>query len=74
MHRSAAGPNYEPEVCRELSGAVAKQRGITALEALYDHLAEGDGGNLIYFPIFNYNEGSLEWCGRCSATRAHSPA
>jgi N-acyl-D-aspartate/D-glutamate deacylase len=38
----------------------AKQRGTTALEALYDHLAAGDGSNLIYFPIFNYNDGSLE--------------
>ena len=38
----------------------AKQAGITPLEALYDHLAGGDGGNLIYFPIFNYNEGSLD--------------
>jgi len=38
----------------------ARQRGCSALEALYDHLAEGDGTNLIYFPIFNYNDGSLE--------------
>ena len=38
----------------------AKQRGTSALEALYDHLAEGDGSHLIYFPIFNYNDGSLE--------------
>ncbi len=53
-----AKPNYEPSVMQSFL-VRAKQRGITALEALYDHLAEGDGSNLIYFPIFNYNDGSL---------------
>ena len=38
----------------------AKMRGVPPLEALYDYLAEGDGANLIYFPIFNYNQGNLE--------------
>jgi N-acyl-D-aspartate/D-glutamate deacylase len=52
-------PDYEPDV-RDSFYVRAKQRGITALEALYDYLAEGDGGNLIYFPIFNYNDGSLD--------------
>ncbi len=50
--------NYEPTVMESFL-VRAKQRGVTALEALYDHLAEGDGSNLIYFPIFNYNDGSL---------------
>jgi len=50
--------NYEPTVMESFL-VRAKRRGITALEALYDHLAEGDGSNLIYFPIFNYNDGSL---------------
>ena len=50
--------NYEPSVMESFL-VRAKQRGITALEALYDHLAEGDGSNLIYFPIFNYNDGTL---------------
>ena len=53
-----ANLNYEPNVMQSFL-VRAKQRGITALEALYDHLAEGDGNNLIYFPIFNYNDGSL---------------
>jgi len=53
-----ANLNYEPTVMESFL-VRAKQRGITALEALYDHLAEGDGENLIYFPIFNYNDGSL---------------
>ncbi|MBT9502563.1 MAG: amidohydrolase family protein [Burkholderiaceae bacterium] len=52
-------PDYEPSVMQSFL-VRAKQRGCTALEALYDHLAGGDGGNLIYFPIFNYNQGSLD--------------
>ncbi len=52
-------PNYEPAVTESFY-VRARQRGITALEAIYDFLAEGGGGNLIYFPIFNYNEGSLD--------------
>ena len=52
-------PNYEPALS-ESFGALARQRGATALEALYDHFSAGDGSGLVYFPIFNYNEGSLE--------------
>ena len=59
MFPLAVQPDYEPPVTQSFY-VRAKQRGITALEALYDHLAEGDGSNLIYFPIFNYNEGNLD--------------
>jgi N-acyl-D-aspartate/D-glutamate deacylase len=58
MFPLAARPDYEPSVMQSFL-VRAKQRGVSALEALYDHLAEGDGSNLIYFPIFNYNDGSL---------------
>jgi N-acyl-D-aspartate/D-glutamate deacylase len=51
--------NYEPHVTSSFY-VRAKQAGITAMEAIYDYLCEGDGGNLIYFPIFNYNEGNLD--------------
>ncbi len=51
--------NYEPAVQQSFY-VRAKQRGIAALDALYDYLAEGDGSNLIYFPIFNYNGGNLD--------------
>ena len=51
-------PDYEPDVMQSFL-VRARQAGITPLEALYDHLAGGDGSNLIYFPIFNYNEGNL---------------
>jgi len=52
-------PDYEPDV-RKSFLVQARQRGVSALEVLYDYLAEGDGGSLIYFPIFNYNDGSLD--------------
>jgi N-acyl-D-aspartate/D-glutamate deacylase len=51
--------NYEPAVAQSFY-VRAKQRGSSALEALYDHFAAGDGSNLVYFPIFNYNDGSLD--------------
>jgi len=51
--------DYEPPVMQSFL-VQARQRGITPLEALYDHLAGGDGSHLIYFPIFNYNSGSLD--------------
>ncbi len=54
-----AQPDYEPPVTASF-GARARARGCTALETLYDHLAADDGGNLVYFPIFNYNDGNLE--------------
>ena len=33
---------------------------MTALEAIFDRLTQGDGSNLIYFPIFNYNDANLD--------------
>ena len=59
MFPLGADLDYEPGVMQSFL-VRAKQRGCSALEALYDHLSEGDGTNLIYFPIFNYNEGSLD--------------
>ncbi len=57
---SSAGsmPDYEPPVSASFY-VLAKQRGVSALEALYDHFAAGDGSQLVYFPIFNYNDGHL---------------
>jgi N-acyl-D-aspartate/D-glutamate deacylase len=52
-------PDYEPPMSASL-GAQARGRGCSALEVIYDHMAQGDGGNLIYFPIFNYNAGNLD--------------
>lgn len=51
--------DYEPSVMQSFL-VRAKQAGISPLEALYDHLCADQGQGLIYFPIFNYNEGSLD--------------
>jgi N-acyl-D-aspartate/D-glutamate deacylase len=50
---------YEPSVAQSFL-ARARARGCGALETIYDHLADGAGDYLIHFPIFNYNDGSLE--------------
>ncbi len=59
LQAGAPVPNYEPTLAQSF-GAIARQRGTTAMEALYDHHSSGNGDNLVYFPIFNYNEGSLD--------------
>jgi N-acyl-D-aspartate/D-glutamate deacylase len=51
--------NYEP-VLADSFLMRARRSGQPALAVLYDYLCEGDGSNLIYFPIFNYNAGSLD--------------
>ncbi len=52
-------PDYEPAL-QDSMLVRAKMRGVPPLEALYDYMAEGDGSNLVYFPIFNYNQGNLD--------------
>lgn len=52
-------PDYEPPVTASFY-VRARQAGTTALAALYDHFAAGDGSALVYFPIFNYNDGNLD--------------
>lgn len=56
-------PDYEPPVEASF-GARARARGLRAMELLYDHLAEGDGENLVFFPIFNYAAGDLAHVGQ----------
>lgn len=56
---SGTGPNYEPEFSQSFAMR-AMEAGTNALSVIYDHLAEGDGSNLIYFPIMNYMGGSLD--------------
>ena len=51
--------DYEPLPALSF-GAQAKVRGVPARELMYDHLAGGDGTNLVYFPIHNYLKGSLD--------------
>jgi len=59
MFPLTAEMNYEPKLAQSFL-AQARARGVRPLEALYDYLAEGEGGNLLYFPIFNYGPGSLD--------------
>ncbi len=58
--------NYEPSVMQSFL-VRAKQAGISPLEAIYDYLSTGGGAGLIYFPLFNYNEGSLDTVRRMLA-------
>ena len=41
-------------------GVQALSKSTGALGLIYDWLADGDGENLVYFPIFNYLGGSLD--------------
>jgi N-acyl-D-aspartate/D-glutamate deacylase len=52
-------PDYEPPAASSL-GAQAKARGVAPLEAVLDALLENDGRELLYFPIYNYTDMSLE--------------
>lgn len=52
-------PNYAPELAQSFL-VRARQAGVTPIEAIYDYLTDGQGEQLIHFPIFNYNAGSFE--------------
>jgi N-acyl-D-aspartate/D-glutamate deacylase len=50
---------YEPKREDSLFGE-AMRRGVSALEAVYDAMLEGEGKELLYFPIYNYMDGNLD--------------
>ncbi len=52
-------PDYEPDMSTSV-GARAAAEGRKALDAIFDAMLEDDGKALLYFPIYNYTEGSLE--------------
>ncbi len=52
-------PNYEPAPEHSIH-ARAQARGVPVLEELYDQMLKEDGEAIIYFPIFNYNDGNLD--------------
>lgn len=52
-------PNYEPKP-EDSIYARAKARGVSVLEEIYDVMLKHNGEGLIYFPIFNYMQGSLD--------------
>ncbi len=49
-----AAPNYEPAP-DEHAAAVARARGVSPFEVVYEWLMADGGAGLIYFPIFNYS-------------------
>jgi len=55
-------PDYEPAL-QDSMLLRARTQGVTPLAAIYDYLCEDDGSSLLYFPIFNYNEGNLNIVG-----------
>jgi N-acyl-D-aspartate/D-glutamate deacylase len=52
-------PNYEPSEDESIA-AIAVAEGRHPLEVAYDLLLEQDGQGLLYVPILNYSQGSLE--------------
>ena len=52
-------PDYEPGPDRSLHG-IAAVSGRTPLQAAYDAMLENDGGGLLYVPVLNYSDGSLD--------------
>jgi N-acyl-D-aspartate/D-glutamate deacylase len=59
LFRLGERPDYEPTIERSIYAA-AHARGVRPLEAIYDAMLENDGHELLYFPIFNYTEFSLD--------------
>ncbi len=50
-------PDYEPTADRSIA-AIAKDRGITPIEAAYDAFCDEDGCALLMVPLFNYVDGN----------------
>ncbi len=51
-------PQYEPAPEASIAAAAARA-GLGAAEFVYDYLASGDGGQMIFFPVVNYTAGDL---------------
>jgi N-acyl-D-aspartate/D-glutamate deacylase len=61
LFRLGEEPNYEPAVA-ECFAAEAMRTGESVLSVVYDALLEQDGKALLYFPLYNYTEMSLDIC------------
>ncbi|NKZ11219.1 amidohydrolase family protein [Mycolicibacterium septicum DSM 44393] len=52
-------PDYEPTDERTVA-AIAKQRGLDPLAAMYDLMLEANAGAMLMYPMFNYSDGNHE--------------
>jgi N-acyl-D-aspartate/D-glutamate deacylase len=59
LFRLGSRPEYEPRVEQSLY-AEAQSSGRPTLDVLYDALLDHDGHELLYFPLYNYTEFSLD--------------
>jgi len=55
-------PNYEPSADDSVA-AIAERTGVSPQEVIYDTMASGDGGNIIYLPMLGYVDRNLDATG-----------
>jgi N-acyl-D-aspartate/D-glutamate deacylase len=55
-------PDYEPDPSTSVAGRAARERRDPA-ELAYDLLLEGEGRDFLYYPLFNWIDGSLDAVG-----------
>jgi N-acyl-D-aspartate/D-glutamate deacylase len=60
LKQSTDGVDYEPDPMSQSIGAMAAKQGVSVIEAMYDFMCEGDGENILYYPIYNYANGNLD--------------
>jgi N-acyl-D-aspartate/D-glutamate deacylase len=59
MHLMSTEPDYEPTAETSIA-AIAQARGLSAQELALDHMLSNGGRGMIYVPLLNYAEGSLD--------------
>jgi N-acyl-D-aspartate/D-glutamate deacylase len=59
MHLMGAEPDYEPTDATTVT-TVAAAKGVTPEEVALDHMLTDEGRGMLYLPLLNYAEGSLE--------------
>ncbi|HEX4181159.1 MAG TPA: amidohydrolase family protein [Caulobacteraceae bacterium] len=59
MHPMSGAPDYEPTEAGSVA-ALAQARGVSPRELALDHMLKDGGRGMIYVPLLNYAEGSLD--------------